>query len=279
MQRWMTNSVLFNLAGGAILLTVVGYMALDFLRSGKVAPCSARFPAGRQLALDSNEGHALTPIELQGRAGERQWGLLQNASVETSQSGKTVSVLAVKLAPTGSEENANQNGVGFVWPLSEVEKAGAVCLSYYVAFPKDFGFDEPGYLPGIYGAALPVDLDAAERGETFATRVGWGPNGDIGGEILQPGKPRYWFGAKYKTPWPAGRWAKVEQEVVLNHPGKTDGILRIWVNDELKTANTEMAFRTADKAGFSGVVGDIGYARTASDPAVIRVSPFVVRWH
>ena len=34
--------------------------------------------------------------------------------------------------------------------------------------------------------------------------------------------------------WPANRWVDLEQEVVLNEPGKANGIVRLWVNDELR---------------------------------------------
>ena len=76
-----SGAIVFNLSGGAILITVFAYMGFAFFHTDIIAPCTARYPAGKQFALDSQRGNLLTPIELQGRAGTREWGILKNAQI------------------------------------------------------------------------------------------------------------------------------------------------------------------------------------------------------
>lgn len=272
------NAVLFNLAGGAIIVTVLGYMAFDLLRSSEIPVCSSRYPTGRQFALESSDGAAMTPIELQGRAGLREWGLLRNASVVASKDGPSTPVLAVKLAPTGDEDDANRNGVSFVWPLPEAGRAKQACLSYSAKFPKDFKFKDPGLLPGLYGGSELRDLDSVHPENAFVARVSWGQSGDVGTDVRLPGKQAYWQGSSRRAPWPAGRWVTIEQEIILNSPGKADGTLRLWVESRLQVERKSIMFRKGEQLGFSGVVADVRYAPTASEPAVVRISPFVLQW-
>ncbi len=83
-----SGAIVFNLSGGAILITVFAYMGFAFFHTDIVAPCTARYPAGKQFALDSQRGNLLTPIELQGRAGSREWGILTNAQILGSGAGQ-----------------------------------------------------------------------------------------------------------------------------------------------------------------------------------------------
>lgn len=272
------NSVLFNLSGIAVIATVVGYMVFDLLRSSEIAVCSSRYPTGLQFSLEASDGTPLTPIELQGRAGLREWGLLQNAAVVASKDGPTPRVLSVKLAATGDGDDVNRNGVSFVWPLSEATVAREACLSYAAKFPSHFKFKDPGLLPGLFGGADQRDLDALHPEGAFVTRIAWGPTGDIGADVRLPDGKAYWQGAVRNKPWPSGRWAKVDQEIILNSPGKADGTLRVWVDGRLQVERSGVLFRKGDMSGLAGVVADVRYAPTASEPAEVQISPFVVRW-
>lgn len=272
------NSVLFNVSGIAVIVTVVGYMAFDLLRSSETPVCSSRYPTGRQFSLEASDGTPLTPIELQGRAGLREWGLLQNASVVASKGGPAARVLSVNLATTGDADDVNRNGVSFVWPLSEAVGAKQACLSYAAKFPSHFKFKDPGLLPGLFGGAQQRDVDALHPEGAFVTRIAWGQTGDIGADVRLPDGKAYWQGAVRNKPWPSGRWAKIDQEIVLNTPGKADGILRLWVDNRLQVERSGIMFRKGDMSGLGGVVADVRYAPTASEPAEVQISPFVVRW-
>jgi hypothetical protein len=269
------NSIVFNLAGGAVLLIVGGYMITSFLTTPAILACTTRYPAGQQFSLRDVQGEPLSPIELQGRTGSREWGLLKNAKVV---GGKKGASLEVTLATTEDEDRASQNGVGFVWPVREMSKASAACLSYGAYIPAGFAFKESGLMPGLYGANDLSQIDELAPEDSFATRMGWATAGDVGVDVRIPAHNGYWEGAMRKFVWPTGRWVKVEQEVILNTPENADGMLRVWVDGALTINRKKVTFRKSPQAGFSGVVADIGYARTLSDVVALHFSPFVVQW-
>ncbi len=271
--------MLFNVGGGAILLTVVGYAITSFFTTPAVMPCTSRFPSGVQLAFARENGKLLSPVELQARSGSREWGLLKNAHISPSAQGTpSGGALEVKLASTENEDQTSQNGVGFIWQLPEVAKASSACLSYSAFVPADFKFNEPGYLPGLFGAADVTQIDELQPEDSFAIRMGWAEAGDVGIDVRVPTSAGYWEGAAHKKLWPTGRWVKVEQEVRLNTPGQDNGALRLWIDGGLIINRAGIELRKTSQSQLSGVVSDIGYARTLSDVAVVKVSPFIVQW-
>lgn len=278
MGKASLNSIVFNLAGVAALAIVGGYVVTSQFKSGSVEQCSLRYPAGQQFVLDSEHGKPLTPEELQARAGLREWGVLRNARVVENDTAPGAKVLDVALARTDNEDQTDENGIGFVWPVVAMHGARSACLSYSVFLPKGFEFKIAGYLPGLFGATDLADLDAPKPGSGFAARVGWAPGGDAGIEVRSPTTEGYWQGAKALSTWPTGRWLAVEQEVQINTPDQADGILRLWVNGNLIVQNLGVTLRNGSDSGFSGVVADVGYARGASDPANVKISPFIVQW-
>jgi hypothetical protein len=269
------NSIVFNLAGGAVLVVVAGYMVVSYFTTPVVPACTARYAAGQQFILHDSSGSALTSVQLQGRTGAREWGLLKNAKVVVSNSRES---LEVKLASTEDEDHPAQNGVGFVWPMRELSHASAACLSYGAYLPAGFAFKEVGVLPGLYGAADMTQIDELQPEDAFAMRMSWYSAGDIGVDVRIPGHNGYWEGATRKKTWPTGRWVSIQQEVILNTPGKADGTLRVWIDGALTVNRSGLALRGSQRSGFSGVVADIGYARTLSDIATLRLSPFIVQW-
>ena len=271
------NAILFNFAGVAVMLTAGGYMVMSYLMTPKVEVCTKRYAPGQQFVFDGIKGQPLTPIELQARSGSREWGLLQNAKIINGDTSGQ-SVLEVSLTPTGDEEKVDQNGVGFIWTVRELSKASAGCLSYSVYIPAKFGFKEAGFLPGLYGATDVSQIDEVKPEDAFAARMGWVTGGDLGVDLKLPSAQGYWQGAPRKTTWASGRWVTVEQEVRLNSPGFHDGLLRVWIDGYLTIDKSGIDFRHSSEATLSGVVSDIGYARSASTVAALRISPFTLQW-
>jgi hypothetical protein len=271
------NNVVFNFAGIGVLLTAAGYMVTSYISTPAVLPCTARFPTGMQMSFDGAGGKPLTPVELQGRSGSREWGILKNAKAVKAD-GISGAALEVTLASTEDEDKSNQNGISFTWQPHQLATASAACLSYSVYLPPKFGFNEPGYLPGLFGAADVSQVDEIEPQDSFAARIGWAQAGDFGVDMRIPSSGGYWESAHRKTLWPTGRWVKIEQEVVLNTPGQEDGAMRVWFDGALTINNTGLTLRKNAQSPLSGVVSDIGYARTLSDVVAVHVSPFVLQW-
>lgn len=272
------NSIAFNVAGGAVLLTVGAYMLSSYFLKPAIVPCASRYPSGFQMTFEGSGGKPLTAIDLQARSGSREWGLLQNASIVPTAGAKRESVLEVKLAPTDAEDGTTQNGVGFTWQPHEIADAKSACLSYSVFLPTDFTFLERGLLPGLFGASDVSQLDDLQPADSFSVRVGWGQAGDAGLDVRVPSSSGYWETPPRKTNWPLGRWVTVEQEVQLNTPGQNDGLTRLWIDGGLTIDSGAMPLRLSAQSRISGVVADIGYARTIGAPARVRVSPFLLQW-
>lgn len=272
------NSIIFNVAGGAVLLTVGAYMLSSYFLKPAIVPCAGRYPAGFQLTFDGSDGKPMTPIDLQARSGSREWGLLQNASVVPGDAKSKDSVLNVKLVATDAESGTTENGVGFTWEPHEIAGAKSACLSYRVFMPADFAFQESGILPGLFGASDVSQIDELQPADSFALRVGWGQAGDAGMDVRIPTSSGFWETPPRKTPWPLNRWVTVEQEVKLNTPGKDDGVVRLWIDGALTIDRGGMPLRNSAQSELSGVVADVAYARTIGAPADVRISPFVLQW-
>ena len=80
-----------------------------------------------------------------------------------------------------------------------------------------------------------------------------------------------------------GRWVSIEQEVILNAPGQRDGILRLWIDGELKVDRRNVQMRETADQRLTGISADLVYgnrepasgARTATKA---RLTPFELRW-
>ena len=94
--------------------------------------------------------------------------------------------------------------------------------------------------------------------------------------ILRFGKT-YGIGRHEKAFTP-GRWSAIEQEVVLNSPGKLNGTVRLWIDGELRVEETNIAMRANENSNISGVISDVGYRRGSKTASAIRLSPFKMSW-
>jgi len=285
-MRLSLNTVLFNAAGVGILLFLGVYMTNSFFHSEEIPVCRARYGNGLQFSLQSPSGKKLSNIELQARVPTREWGLLNNARVVESQDGKAqylqVAVgSAARSEPSAGQDDADDSGanasdgVGFVWAPPSLEGARAACLSYRLFLPKDFSFDVAGRLPGLYATRALADLDDKAVQSGFVSRLGWQKGGSVGVALRTPESPDTWLGTR-KGSWPVGRWVDISQEVVLNAPGKSDGLVRVWTDGALQVEKTGLNLGV-NEGSLSGVVADLGYTQKSPAPARLTISPFIIQ--
>ncbi len=272
------QSVLFNGAGVAILVTVAGYMANSFFTREQIPRCSQRYPAGQQFSMQNSSGGVMSPIELQASLPSREWGLLRNARVVAAKDDQS-HFLQVVLAATDDEEGTRTNGVGFVWKPEKLEGATSACLSYKVFLSKDFKFEGDGYLPGLFAAPDLAALDVPQPAGGFVARLGWQKDGSVNVALnAAPATSGRWIGANSRAVWPLGTWVNVEQEVRLNEKGKANGLVRLWFNGELQLDSGKLDLGANDQVSLSGIVSDIHYLRGPVATSRLTVSPFVVQW-
>lgn len=85
-----------------------------------------------------------------------------------------------------------------------------------------------------------------------------------------------------ETALPKGRWLRVNQEIALNTPGESDGIVRLWIDGKLVVDRTDVRLRSDKSVTFTGVaarahmLGDT--ATPAQKDSSITLTPFELMW-
>ena len=271
-----TNAILFNAAGAALFLFLGAYMLRPVFVTDQVPACSTRYPAGHRFALENASGAPLTPIELQGRAGFREYGILANASVEATPDVQWGKSLVVKMAAAKSGDDA-RFGAGYVWPVAAMKSAEAACLTYNVYLPNDVDMKTPAQLPGLLAGQPLAKRDAPDG---FAARPGWQDSSTVIAtvEYTARGKSADWLEPTRHLEWPRGRWVRVEQEVGLNEGKEIAGGVRIWLDGKLVLERNDLTLRSDPDVRFTGVAGDTGYLRAGGHVTAVKISPFTVQW-
>jgi hypothetical protein len=279
---------LFNAAAGLLFLGAGGYVVRDMLFAETVPPCSDRYADTMLFALQRPSGEALTAEDLQSRLAGRDWGLIEHAKIVKVSQGPAPVALQVDL-PKGAagkgDSTGPRSGMGFRWTPDTLQHASAACLTYGVWLPKDFDYGTGGALPGLYGGNADDDTTAGRK-PAFSTRTRW--NGDGTAEIraatadTPDGMPLpidpNWFKLE------RGAWVMFEEEVVLNTPGSHNGILRVWINGQMRFERKNLMFNPKEGGRFAGVSADVHYSRPdltwAPSPkdASALLSPLELRW-
>jgi hypothetical protein len=210
----------------------------------QVAPCSQRAPLiwSAQIAA---------PLDEWLRPAYRIWGT-ENLAI--SQDGRT-NALEVTY-PKGSIDPATttapSGGAGFLYPLATPLLTG--CLAYEVGFEKGFDFVKGGKQPGLYGGTAPSG--GADTSMGFSMRYMWRTGG--AGEVYAyvPDKSGEYGESIGRGAWSfvPGQWQRLEQEVIVNHLGQKDGVLRVWVDGKLVIERNDMLYRVNGNVLVSGLM-------------------------
>ena len=278
------NAMLLN--GAAILF--VGASLAVVVRStfvaDEVAPCKERYAIGTRLSLE-RQGAPVTTAELQSQLANSDWGLLDAARVVPVKSGPTKLALELDLAKaegTARTAGSERAGIGFNWAPGTFKRREAACLTYSVMPGEGFGFGKGGRLPGLQGTSSGAGSDATP--EAFSMRFAWSGTGEIG---VHPDLPR-WPEGRSLNGWldkPAlkpGRWNELEQEVVLNTPGKADGVLRLGRAARLARKKTDVVLGSSPAVMISGVLAETAGGATGEGAKgasqKVSITPFELRW-
>ncbi len=277
MQSDKKLNLLINIGGSLIGAFVLGYVVYSAYYTATEPPCSERYPAPIRFALQTAAGKALTPIDLQARAGLRDVGVIDNAAVVAVKDGPSPDALEVKLRSLPGGDNASataRNGIEFRWSPPGISGAIATCLVYSVWLPDKFDFGDGGFLPGVFGG----DRGAARQqtdSDRLTVTLEWSDDGIPSLAAAVDGSDRLRLSGA-GTPLATGRWMKVEQEVILNDPGQKNGTVRLWVDGELIVENQRVQLRKDDKVLLTGVLAAIGYERTPPPNSLLRLSPIEI---
>lgn len=186
------------------------------------------------------------------------WGL-ENTEVITDPTNKFSQVLRVKY-PAGSvspavfrKYNAPFGGAGFHANL-DMKPQNSLRLGYYVRFSENFDFVKGGKLPGLFGGKVTSGGKIPDGTNGFSTRFMWRKDGE--GEIYAYLPNSSSFGTSIGTgSWrfQTGKWHHIEQEVVLNDPGRENGRIRVWLDGEQVLEQEDLNFRSTSELKIEGI--------------------------
>jgi hypothetical protein len=131
----------------------------------------------------------------------------------------------------------------------------ALHLRYYVRFAEDFPFGKGGKLPGLFGGKARAGGQIPDGTNGFSTRLMWRRNGD--GEVyayLPTSRDRGTSLGRGNWRFQEGKWYLVEQSVTLNTPGKSNGSIRLWINEQLVVEDHNLTFRTTRELKIEGIL-------------------------
>jgi hypothetical protein len=275
--------IIFNAAAGLVGVAALVAAVRSVLVPETVTPCSERYLAMTSFALERG-GVTLTAADLQASLGGTDVGVIENVAIDAVKGAPAPLAMGVRLqrnSGAGGSADA-KGGTTFPWAPRALQAKSSACLTFNVLFPAGFDFQRGGALPGIRGA------NANEPAEGFLARLAWRAKAAGGATILvnESGSTRALPAEREAFQFPTGKWVKLEQEVLLNTPKKSDGTLRVWVDGTLAIERTDIAYRAKPDVAISGVSVDVFLGASPDDPQAasakdsrVWLTPFEVRWH
>jgi hypothetical protein len=165
-----------------------------------------------------------------------------------------VSYPAGSASPSVARKGAPEGGAQEYLPLRG-GPVDALYLRYYLRFPEGFTFVKGGKLPGLYGGDHTSGGHTPDGTDGLSTRFMWRTAGD--GEVYAylPASPAGRGTSLGRGHWKftPGGWSSLEQRVQLNDPGRADGSVRVWLNDQEVFSATGLTFRTSRALKIEGV--------------------------
>lgn len=229
---------------------------------------------GQLPPLEANVHEDVARFILPGSKVERMWGG-ENLSVFSISHGRGPGIRV--FIPKGSIDPASmknrglrRGGAGFLLNAfpNGVERA---LLSYYVRFPHDFKFVRGGKLPGLYGGTANSGGRIPNGTDGFSFRLMWGADGQGSVYAYLP------TSVKWGTPFFSrsinfipGRWHLVLQEVHLNRPDRSDGVLRVWLDGVLVGEENGLFIRSVDELKINGMFFEVFFGGSDDSWAAIE---------
>ena len=302
MQKMKPLAILFNAGGALVFFIFAAYTGRSLFYTETIESCSARYSHLEQFPLKDENGGLLSDVQLQALIGYSDGMRLDGVKVMAVKDRPDVAAFDVSL-PEGSssryQTETEVGGMAFQWNPIGMDKARSACLKYSVYLPEDFDFGDGGMLPGLYGGDVLPFTNARMASKEYggrsgvAARVLWTSNG--GGVFGQSQVARDkdadetvggWSSMKHV--WkhytlPLGQWVTIEQEVVLNTPGKADGLVRLWTDGKMRVNVENISWRTDENMSLMGVIADVAYGNPgfgAGAPMTtsVRLTPFEISW-
>jgi hypothetical protein len=297
----MRLTTIVNIAAVAIGVILFGSLVYSLLHDTSTAPCMSRYSSPTSFVLKTDKGGPMSTEELQARAGIEEWGVRDNARVVTDPDGPPFAIDVALPEGTGSGYQTAEpaGGIGFRWRPTRMAGATSACLSYQVWLPERFDFAGAGTLPGLFGGHRYDHAATLDGTNGFASHPMWREEGAGELQVHLPKLPASEAGPASEQAaldtgatisidrgafyFPRGRWVEVEHEVVLNKPGESNGVARLWIDGRLKIERDGLTWRTTDALTLTGALIDASYGgleSAGSAPAAtsLKLGGFEMAW-
>ncbi len=161
---------------------------------------------------------------------------------------------------------------GAEWKLAFAEGQQEIYLSYRLRFEEGFQFVLGGKLPGLYGGKGNSGGHPPDGTDGWSARMMWRANGSGHSEagngtanlvqyVYHPDQPgKYGDDLKWddgpERAWVTvtpGRWYRVTHRIVMNTPGKKDGLIQAWLDGKKVLDSAKMRFRDTSDFQIDGL--------------------------
>ena len=134
---------------------------------------------------------------------------------------------------------------GAQWQL-RFDDREAIYISYRVRFDDGFDFVRGGKLPGPAGGTANTGGVPPDGSDGWSARMMWREHGCAVFYAYHPDQPGD-FGED--LPWNVefepGTWHRIEQVIVMNTPGRNDGVALGWLDGALALERRDLRYRDA----------------------------------
>lgn len=271
--------ILLNGAVALVAVASIVTMGRSIMGVDRLESCRERYPNAIQWSLQRDNGELLSSSDLQARLGASDWGLIERATVVKADNAYGAALSVDLAGPTGrGSAGGSPASAGFEWAPQSISGVRAGCASYAVMLDRQFAFATGGRLPGLLGGPAGADRHTPDA---FSTRLAWDKNGVLGIRGHMPGQTLDVRNEQGEAELPRGRWVAVDQEVILNKPGRNDGVVRVWLDGKLRFESRNLALRTDRDAEIRGILAEVSYLgqpAAADGSGRVAITPFEFRW-
>jgi hypothetical protein len=191
----------------------------------------------------------------------QKWGL-ENTALIPDQTNRFKQVLRVRYpagsaSPAVTRKGAPSGGAQFYSRLNlnaGRSSKNRLRLRYFLRFSNDFEFVKGGKLPGFYGGIGNSGGDIPNGSDGFSSRLMWRKNG--AGEVYSylPSSKDYGTSiGRGSWTFKPGIWHQVEQEIKLNDPTKSNGWVKVWIDNTLVLNQSKLQWRTDSNLTVDGI--------------------------
>lgn len=140
-----------------------------------------------------------------------------------------------------------QNG-GAQWRMTLPKKYEELYCSYAIRFGEGFNFVQGGKIPGLTGGDGNTGGKIPDGRDGWSARMMWRAGGRAVQYVYHPDQMDMWgqdfnwlIGGERR--FKPGIWHRVEHRIVMNTPGKRNGIIQAWFDGQLALNQRNLCFR------------------------------------